>query len=134
MKTNSSTPDITRSRVMYMAHHLYRNRVNPSNTWSQIVEYAWYFIHFREALKKGVVQFSYFKQDRTIREARGTLNPTLIPYDKLPKGKPIEVDERPNYKSIPYYDLDRCEWRAFSITNFIGFVEVFRLAPGKIKE
>ena len=120
--------------AMYMAHHLYRNRVNPSNTWSQIVEYAWYFIRLREALKNGVVRFSYFKQDHSIREARGTLCATLIPYDKLPKGKPIEVDERPNYKSIPYYDLDRCEWRAFSITKFIGFVEVFRLAPGKIKE
>ena len=129
MKTDSK-------RVMLMAHHLYRNCVNPSIKWSDLVGHAWYFIRFRRALSRGVVRFSYFKQDGDIREARGTLCPTLIPFDKLPKEKLLEgwVDERPNYKSIPYYDLDRCEWRAFSITKFIGFVEVFELVEGRINK
>lgn len=118
---------------MYMAHHLQRNCINPALKWGDNVKYAWYFVRLREALKNGVVRFSYFKQDRSIREARGTLCATLIPMDKLPKGKPIEVDERPNYKSIPYYDLDKCEWRAFSITNFIGFVECMKLTESNLQ-
>ena len=47
------------SRVLHMAHILHTNR--PDFQWSDMVRYAWYLHHFREALKAGVVTFSYFK-------------------------------------------------------------------------
>ena len=71
------------SRVLHMAHILKANR--PDFAWSDMVRYAWYFHRFREALKAGVVTFSFFKEDGSIREAKGTLNGVLIPTEDLPK-------------------------------------------------
>ena len=85
---------------------------------------AWYLIHFREWLAGGIVTFSFFKKDGTIREAKGTLHPLLIPADKMPKGS---EDYTPNYSTIPFFDLEKQEWRSFNICNFIGFVSVYQL-------
>ena len=114
------------SRAMHMAHHLWRNLQPPiSNvSWSELLRHAWYFVHLREMMKTGIVRFSYFKQDGSIREARGTLCASLVPDDK----KPHPVTDNPSpvtsFKTIPYYDLDRQDWRSFRITDFIGFVSV----------
>ena len=110
------------SRVLHMAHILKANR--PDFAWSDMVRYAWYFHRFREALKLGVVTFSFFKEDGSIREAKGTLNELLIPREDLPKGSP---DYKPNYKAIPFYDIDKKAWRSFRIDLFIGFVTCYKL-------
>ena len=109
-----------RSRVMHMAHILYK----PGFKWSEILSYAWYFIYLRRALLQGVATFSYFKQDRSIREARGTLSDLLIPEEDKPKGV---VNRHPNFGVINYYDIDKKAWRSFRITDFIGFVTYYRL-------
>ena len=118
---------------MHMAHRLYK----PGFRWGDIVAHAWYFEHFRQWLRDGVVTFSYFKQDRSIREAKGTLNPLIIPEEDKPKGI---VNRHPNYAQISYYDLERKAWRSFRITDFIGFVTIYeikrtsaarRLIPGE---
>ncbi len=79
MNTNTNP----NSRVLHMAHILKANR--PDFQWSDMVRYAWYLHHFRETLKAGVVTFSFFKEDGSIREAKGTLNGVLIPAEDLPK-------------------------------------------------
>ena len=110
------------SRVMKMAHIL-RAGTGQSFAWSDIVRHAWYFERFRTWLHEGLVCFTYLKKDGTIREAKGTLCPVLVPVDKWPKGDGKAVKH--NEAIINYYDLDRQEWRSFDIRNFVGYVERF---------
>ena len=117
------------SRVMKMAHILYKNR--PDFAWSDIVRHAWYFEQFRSWLNAGVVTFSFWKKDGSIREAKGTTHPLLIPEDKRPKNNnqsPIT-----NHQSIPYFDLDKQDWRSFNITHFIGFVTRYEIKEKRSK-
>ena len=107
------------SRVFHMAWVLHKNK--PHHKWSDIVEYAWYFHHLRVLMRTNTVQFSYFKTDGSIRQARGTLCTDLIPEEKRPKGESREPKKRKeNYGAFTYYDLDRDAWRSFKITEFIG--------------
>ena len=120
------------SRAMKRAHILHAN--NPAFAWSDILRYGWYFERFTEWLKNGVIHFSYFKEDGSIREARGTLSTLLIPLDDAPKGT---ATAKPNYGVIAYYDIDKKGWRSFRITDFIGYVSGYQLnwlAPDKARE
>ena len=105
---------------MHMAHILSKHK--PGFSWSDMLRYGWYFVRFREALRKGVVKFSYFKKDGSIREAKGTLNLLLLPEDKLPHSG-LDPDAVTPADTFAYYDLDAAGWRSFRIDNFIGFVE-----------
>lgn len=113
-------------RLMKAAHHLQNNDPailrGASLDKSQALHYAWWFEDFRGKLRTGVYRFSFFKLDGSIREARGTLSPLLIPADKLPSSG-ASLDKEKSASSFPYYDLDRCAWRSFRLDNFIGFVE-----------
>ena len=87
---------------------------------SYALKYAWWFENFRDKLRSGIWRFSYFKKDGTIREAKGTLNPNLIPVEFHPKGN---SDAREAFDTFPYFDLEANGWRSFRLDNFIGFVE-----------
>ena len=121
------------SYALKMAHYLQSHAAeqqplsnkNKPQTWSERVRLAWYFVKFNEALKDGLVTFSFWKKDGTIREARATKNLLLIPDEKKPKGQVDYGIE--SYSAIPFFDLDKGEWRSFSITHFIGFVTVYQL-------
>ena len=114
------------SRVLHMAHILHTNR--PDFAWSDMVRYAWYFHRFREALKAGVVTFSFFKEDGSIREAKGTLNGVLIPAEDLPSSDcHPKHPTKESYSSVAFYDIDKKGWRAFNICRFIGFVRCYRV-------
>ena len=143
-------------RALFIAHYLQKNAVQqmplsnksiPVN-WSDRLKLAWYLVHLREQLAKGIVTFSFWKKDHSIREAKGTLHPLLIPADKRPKGndqspgassrltggaasaeKGLNNDQSPitNYQSIPFFDIDKGEWRSFSVTHFIGFVTYYEI-------
>ena len=118
---------------MHMAHILAKQEVPfgiRPRTWSENVKYAWYFVHFCQALNSGIVTFSFWKKDGSIREAKGTTHPLLIPLDKKPKGNQI-INHK--FETINYYDLDRNDWRSFSITNFIGFVTIYELKEKRNK-
>ena len=92
-------------------------------TSSQALKYAWWFESFRKKLSTGVWQFSYFKKEGSIRQARGTLCMELIPEEHHPKSLSGAQDVRPeNYETFTYYDLDANAWRSFRLDNFIGFV------------
>ena len=90
---------------------------------SNALKYAWWFESFRAQLRTGVYRFSYFKEDGSIREARGTLDFSRIPAEHQPKPLSGAPDVRPeNYETFRYYDLDAEGWRSFRLDNFIGFV------------
>ena len=130
------------SYALKMAHYLQShaaeqqplsNKTKPQ-TWKERVRLAWYFVKFNEALKDGVVKFSFWKKDGTIREAKGTTLLLLVPKDKQPKGIQNSKFKIQNYGTIPFFDLDKGEWRSFSITHFIGFVTMYELrARGELK-
>ena len=67
-------------------------------------------------LGMGETYFVYIKDDGTIREARGTLNPDEIPADAY-KG-----DGEPAQKPWPrdvytYWDLEKEAWRSFKVSQ-----------------
>lgn len=78
------------------------------------------FESFIEKMKAGVVAFCYTKKDGSIRSARGTLKPDLLP--PMEPGK-----EKKTYDHTQnYFDMDADEgkgaWRTFIKDQFIGFV------------
>ena len=121
------------SRALHMAHYLQAHAdeqqplsgKNKPQTWSDFVGLGWYLEFLRERLKSGVVTFSFWKKDGSIREAKGTLHPLLIPFED----RPTTNDKRPttNYGTIPFYDIDKKAWRSFSVTHFIGFVSIYKI-------
>ena len=116
-------------RVMHYAHIIYQS---PGCSWSEALQDAWTLYYLREYFKRGVVRFTYLKQDGTWREARGTLNPDIIPPSKAPTGRQQAMIDaglaQPNYKSIAYYDLDKEAWRAFNVECFSHATEIALLS------
>ena len=110
----------TPSRVMHMAHIFARQGMNKSYalTW------AWHMQTLRKALLNGIVRFRFIKINGDVRDAKGTLHPLLIPEDKTPKGTSTAT---PNFSSMPFFDLDKQEWRAFRITEFDEVLEAYAL-------
>ena len=70
----------------------------------------------RTALNEGVVLFEFVKKDGTLRHARGTTCPDLIPTDNMPKGA-----RKPEQKAVfqrqvvTFYDIDKKAWRSMRI-------------------
>lgn len=89
---------------------------------------AWWFESFRDAINNGFARFTYFKKDGTTRTALGTRSPSLIPTDKLPKGDMSDgaATWENNVKAIPYFDLEKMEWRSFDVLNFVSLDRVWR--------
>lgn len=58
---------------------------------------------------------TFTKVDGSEREMRCTLNDTLIPEDKHPKGTGGVVDEL----TLRVFDLDKNEWRSFKMESVI---------------
>ena len=44
-------------------------------------------VDLKKALYEGTVLFEFIKKDGTLRHARGTTCPDLVPTDDMPKGK-----------------------------------------------
>lgn len=78
------------------------------------------FEDFKKKLATEVVSFKYTKKDGTIREAKGTTNPSVIEtnYDSkyLPKG---EKDINYSENTTRYFDVDKLGWRSFQNKSFI---------------
>ena len=109
------------TRAMIMAHIFHKDK--PGFKWQDCLRHAWYFVRFRRWLTDHVVKFTYFKKDRTIRQAIGTTNLFFVPLDKWPKGQ--ADDQNKSCNTITYFDLEKQDWRSFDIRNFIGYVELW---------
>ena len=113
-------------RLMRTAHVLQKGDEDHKYGQSLALKQAWWFESFRDALANGFARFTYYKKDGTTRTALGTRSSVLIPIDKLPKGQ-LEINEWEDIvKSIPYFDLEKGEWRSFSVLNFISLNKVWR--------
>lgn len=107
-------------RLMLTAHVLQKGDDDHKYGQSLALKQAWWFESFRDALSTGFARFTYYKKDGRIRTALGTRSSVLIPTDKLPKGQ-LEINEwEDSVKAIPYFDLDKNEWRSFSVLNFVS--------------
>ena len=119
--------DIKKLRsIMRQANYINKNRSTKSNL-SFALKQAWWFESLRDALANGFARFTYSKIDGTTRTALGTRSLSLVPVDKLPKGDMSDdaATWEDNAKAIPYFDLDKNEWRSFSVLNFVSLDEVW---------
>ena len=109
-------------RLMRTAHILQKGDDDHKFGQSLALKQAWWFESFRDALSNGFARFTYYKKDGTTRQALGTRSLSLIPVDKLPKGDMSDgaATWEDNAKAIPYYDLDKNEWRSFNVLNFVS--------------
>jgi len=64
------------------------------------------------------VYFSYLKKDGSVRNALGTLNPSIIPLefqpDIDPKDASFDLTERNHSTNVKYFDLEKNGWRSIS--------------------
>ena len=114
-------------RLMRRANYL-KNEHPANGNMAFALRSAWWFESFRDALSNGFARFTYYKKDGTTRTALGTRSSVLIPTDKLPKGDMSDgaAMKEDNIKAIPYFDLDKNEWRSFSVLNFISLDKVWK--------
>lgn len=115
-------------RLMRTAHVLQKGDEDHRYSQSLALKQAWWFESFRDALSNGFARFTYYKKDGTTRTAFGTRAPSLIPVDKLPKVEMADWADIWNdgVKTIPYFDLDKNEWRSFNVLNFNSLDRVWR--------
>ena len=71
----------------------------------------------REALKKGIVRFTFYKKDGTIREATGTRN---LSFAEKTTGESIPAPKSGRINENAYYDLDKKAWRSFIPENVVS--------------
>ena len=123
-------------RLMRTAHVLQKGDQDHKYGQSLALKQAWWFESFREALSNGFARFTYYKKDGTTRTALGTRSPLLIPAEHHPSsGAPNENSEslssgarskNSEFATIPYFDLDKNEWRSFSVLNFMKLEQVWK--------
>ena len=112
-------------RLMRTAHVLQKGDEDHKYGQSLALKQAWWFESFRDALSNGFARFNYIKKDGTFRTALGTRSPILIPTDKLHQCPQDNEEWEERVKAIPYFDLDKREWRSFSVLNFLRLDEVW---------
>ena len=111
---------------MRTAHVLQKGDEDHKYSQSLALKQAWWFESFRDAISNGFARFTYFKKDGTTRTALGTRSPSLIPVDKAPKCPQDNDEWEERAKSIPYFDLEKNEWRSFSVLNFVSLDRVWK--------
>ena len=113
-------------RLMRTAHVLQKGDGELNYDQSFALKKAWWYESFRDALSNGFARFTYYKKDGTNRTALGTRSSVLIPTDKLPKCPQENHEGDECTKAIPYFDLEKNEWRSFSVFNFVCLDKVWR--------
>ena len=113
-------------RLMRTAHVLQKGDGELNYDQSFALKKAWWYESFRDALSNGFARFTYYKKDGTTRTALGTRSSVLIPTDKLPKCPQENHEGDECTKAIPYFDLEKNEWRSFSVFNFVCLDKVWR--------
>ena len=112
-------------RLMRTANFINKNRSTHSDM-AFALKQAWWFESFRDAISNGFARFTYYKKDGTTRTALGTRSPLLIPADKAPKCPQDNNEWEERDKVIPYFDLDKNEWRSFNVLNFVSLDNSWR--------
>ena len=83
----------------------------------------------RTALNEGIVLFQFVKKDGTLRHARGTTNPDLVPADDTPKGaRTPEQQAAYQRQTVAFYDIDRKGWRSMRIDTIWSYQRALKLS------
>ena len=70
----------------------------------------------KQALYEGVVLFEFIKKDGTLRHARGTTCPDLLPDSEKPLGKRTAQQQIAyDRQTLAFYDIDKKGWRCMRI-------------------
>ena len=85
-------------------------------------------IDLRNALNEGLVHFEFIKKDGTLRHARGTTSPDLVPTGDTPKGKRTP-EQQALYErtTVVFYDIDKKGWRSMRIDTIWSYQRSIRL-------
>ena len=82
----------------------------------------------KKALNEGIVIFQFVKKDGTLRMARGTTSPDLVPADDTPKGKRTpEQQALYERQTVAFYDIDKKGWRCMRIDTLWSYKRALRL-------
>lgn len=74
---------------------------------------------FINALQNRIVRFSYKKTDGSVRDAIGTMKPSVL---STLSAKMQSGQKRRSTGCIVYFDLEREDWRCFRPENFISIL------------
>ena len=84
--------------------------------------------NLRKALNEGIVIFEFVKKDGTLRHARGTTCPDLIPTDNMPQGKRTPREQALYDRTVvTFYDIDKKGWRSMRIDTIWDFKRALKL-------
>ena len=75
---------------------------------------------FSNMLKEGIVDFEFIKKDGTVRSAKGTLEPSLLPPPKPEGDSEVAAPRKKNENVFVYYDLEKNSFRSFVKASFLG--------------
>ena len=82
----------------------------------------------KSALYEGVVLFEFIKRDGTLRHARGTTCPDLIPTDNIPQNKRTpEQQAAYDRQTVAFYDIDKKAWRSMRIDTIWSYQRAMKL-------
>ena len=85
-------------------------------------------VDLKRALYEGIVLFEFVKRDGTLRHARGTTCPDLVPTDDTPKGRRTpEQQALYDRQTVAFYDIDRKGWRSMRIDTIWSYQRAMRL-------
>ena len=83
----------------------------------------------KNALNEGTVLFEFIKKDGTLRHARGTTCPDLVPADDTPKGKRTpEQQALYDRQTVAFYDIDKKGWRSMRIDTIWDYHRALKLS------
>ena len=83
----------------------------------------------KKALYEGIVIFQFVKKDGTLRMARGTTSPDLVPADDTPKGKRTpEQQAAYDRQTVAFYDIDKKGWRSMRIDTIWSYNRALKLS------
>ena len=110
--------DIKKLRRIMRQANLLTNQSPANGNRSYALRVSHRLEDIRTDLRNGYVHFTYVKADGSHRVALGTLNPALIPADKMPKDGMSDSaiayrDNRDRLGLVAYYDLNQDGWRSF---------------------
>ena len=83
----------------------------------------------KNALNEGTVLFEFIKKDGSLRHARGTTCPDLVPADDTPKGKRTpEQQALYDRQTVAFYDIDKKGWRSMRIDTIWNYHRALKLS------
>ena len=83
----------------------------------------------KQALYEGIVLFQFVKKDGTLRHARGTTCPDLVPTDDTPKGaRTPETQAKFDRQTVAFYDIDKKGWRSMRIDTIWSYQRALKLS------